>query len=404
MKNLMLIKSYKLLGGKHAETAMIKNALASLGVKAPHTGKPFTEAMLLGIAGGLGIGYILWEFKKYASAILVMAFQNKWNYPVKFTGNLCHRLGIKPVFKETSGAATAQKHLREALDAGTPAIAWVDQFHLPYMHLSEAYNGCMGWILTVYGIDEAENKVLIDDLGKKPLTLSHDAFAKARARIPSYKNRLLLLEAPQAIDLENAILEGIRDCVNYLGAKSDTFALSAIAKWAKLVTDTKNPKGWPVVFKKKTGLYSTLTSIYEGIAHQNGGGDGLRAMYADFLTEASPVINTPRLKKIAGQYKKIAKMWANLADSALPEAVQPFKETKALLAKKYELLRTQGDAGLQEVAAVSKKLNDLTSTLNAQFPLSDHQINELFAALQGQLYDIHAAEEKALAELNDVVN
>jgi len=75
----MIINSYKLLGGKHPETATMKNTLAALGVKAPHTGKPFTEKMLLGIGGGLGMGYILWEFKKHDSAILVMAFQNKWN-------------------------------------------------------------------------------------------------------------------------------------------------------------------------------------------------------------------------------------------------------------------------------------------------------------------------------------
>ncbi len=400
----MIIKSYKLLGGTHPETATIKNVLASLGVKAPHTGKPFTEAMLLGVAGGLGIGYILWEFKKYASAILVMAFQNKWNYPVKFTTNLCNRLGIKPVFKETSGTVAAEKHLKEALENGTPAIAWVDQFHLPYMHLPETLNGCMSWIVTAYGLDEAGNKVFIDDLGKKPLTLSGEEFAKARARIPSYKNRLLLLEAPKAIDIENAIIEGIRDCVNYLGAKSDTFALPAIAKWAKLMTDTKNSKGWPVVFKKRNGLYSTLTSIYEGIAHRDSDGDGLRAMYADFLSEASAVINTPRLKEIAAQYKKIAKMWANLADACLPDSVQPFKETKKLLDKKYELLRTQGDAGLKEVAKMSKKLNDWDGALNKQIPLNDRQIDELFADIQARLYDIHAAEEKALAELNDVVN
>jgi hypothetical protein len=64
---------------------------------------------------------------------------------------------------------------------------------------------------------------------------------------------------------------------------------------------------------------------------------------------------------------------------------------------------TQGDAGLKEVATVSKKLNDLDSALNTQFPLSDYQINDLFADLQTQLYDIHAAQEKALAELSGVV-
>jgi hypothetical protein len=36
--------------------------------------------------------------------------------------------------------------------------------------------------------------------------------------------------------------------------------------------------------------------------------------------------------------------------------------------------------------------------------MSDHQINGLFADLQAQLYGIHAAEEKTLAELKDVVS
>jgi hypothetical protein len=75
-----------------------------------------------------------------------------------------------------------------------------------------------------------------------------------------------------------------------------------------------------------------------------------------------------------------------------------------LLDKKYVLLRTQGDAGLKEVAKASKKLNELDGALNKQIPLHDRQIDEVFANLQTQLYDIHAAEEKALAELHDAVN
>jgi len=43
----MIIDSYKLLGGKYPETATVKNTLAALSVKAPHTGKPFMEEMLL---------------------------------------------------------------------------------------------------------------------------------------------------------------------------------------------------------------------------------------------------------------------------------------------------------------------------------------------------------------------
>ena len=80
----MILDEYKPRGGKHPETAALKNVLAHHGVKAPHTGQPFSEDMLLGIGGGLGIGYILWEFKEPALKALVLGFRNNWQYPVKF--------------------------------------------------------------------------------------------------------------------------------------------------------------------------------------------------------------------------------------------------------------------------------------------------------------------------------
>ncbi len=41
-------------GGKHPNTAALKNVLAAQGVKAPHNGELFNEAMLLAIGGELG--------------------------------------------------------------------------------------------------------------------------------------------------------------------------------------------------------------------------------------------------------------------------------------------------------------------------------------------------------------
>lgn len=43
--------------------------------------------MILRMAGGLDCGYILWEFKKYEAAILVMGFQNRWNCTQDFMQN-----------------------------------------------------------------------------------------------------------------------------------------------------------------------------------------------------------------------------------------------------------------------------------------------------------------------------
>ena len=49
-----VISGYDYFGGIHPETATVANYLRFLGVTDPATGKPFSEAMLFGIAGGLG--------------------------------------------------------------------------------------------------------------------------------------------------------------------------------------------------------------------------------------------------------------------------------------------------------------------------------------------------------------
>jgi hypothetical protein len=81
-----ILPNYTQFGGQHPETAALTNGLAAYGLTAPHTGRPYTEAMLLGVGGGLGAGYILWEFKAHpaAVAILVLGFRITWQYPLKF--------------------------------------------------------------------------------------------------------------------------------------------------------------------------------------------------------------------------------------------------------------------------------------------------------------------------------
>lgn len=57
--------SDRMRGGQHPETATLANILANQGVVSGVTGEPLTEAAILGIGGGLGAGYILWEFKRH---------------------------------------------------------------------------------------------------------------------------------------------------------------------------------------------------------------------------------------------------------------------------------------------------------------------------------------------------
>jgi hypothetical protein len=194
------IATYKQFGGIHPETAALTNVLAAKQIVAPHTGKPFSEPMLLGISGGLGMGYILWEFQEHRMQhnirVLVLAFQNNWQYTSKYYETVCQRLGLKFSIPETGNKKVAAQTLHDALARSTPVVAWVDGASMPYLQLPEAMKGHFGHIVAVCGMEGDE--VLIDDLATQPFKVPADVFAEARARIGSFKNRLLIVEGAAA--------------------------------------------------------------------------------------------------------------------------------------------------------------------------------------------------------------
>lgn len=399
----MILKNYTQFGGIHPETATYTNILASQDVKAAHTQRPYSEAMIFGIAGGIGCGYILWEFKKYDAAILVMGFQNKWNYTEAFYRNLSQRLGVAVEFKETGGKKTAEKHLLEAIGDGRAAIAWIDQESLPYFHLRPMYNGCFGHFVAVYGVED--EVVYLDDRAQKPLMVAADTFAAARARIGSYKNRLLLLEANNSeVDLPAAIMAGIEDCVDYMSSGSQTFAPPTYRKWARLMTDTKNKKGWPVVFKEKTGLYSTLRSLHEGIKLFGTKGGGLRLLYADFLREAGTLLPNPTLLEAAEQYERLGQQWQQFADHVLPDHIPTLAATRRLLAQKYAVFLQNGEDSQAEVARLSRELTEMEEELNPSFPINNDEMEALFSTMQDDLFALYEAEMAALETLRGCLN
>ncbi len=379
-------------GGSHDLTAAVANTLAAQDMLNPHTGQPLSEAMILGIGGGLGAGYILWEFKAYEIAIIVMGFRNRWNYAVDYLTNTCQRLSVKPHFAETTGQKTAQANLEEALAHGVPVITWVDKAHMPHQQLPAWLDGMSSHIVTVYGLDSG--CVLVDDLADDLIEVDLEPFQAGRGRVSSDKNRLLRLEPTGALDLPAAIRAGIDDCIAHLSRDSESFSLPVYQKWAKMMTHTKNKKGWPVVFKDRHGLYSTLGTVYEGIALQCGDGHALRSLYADFLGEAAAVLDHSPLQQASDHYRQAAKAWEGLANSVL--ASDPLRESKRLMDQRYALYKARDWAAMRQV-------NDQRQALSAEydhaFPMDDAEVAALFETMQTHLEDIYAAETQALESL-----
>lgn len=397
----MNLDAYPFRPGCHPETAGLSNLLAFQGVVAPHTAAPYTEAMLLGLGGGLGMGYILWEFEAHFTArVLVIAFRNNWQYPKKFMGSLCDRLQMPLTLHETGGEKAAERHLRDALVRGRPALCWVDLAGLPYRFYPSQMSGHFGHVVTVLGVDPATGDVLVDDRSARPFRVPADVFAAARGRIGSFKNRLMTFEAPEQPDLEQAILAGLRDCGAHLSAPSDSFSLPALQKWARLITDARNPKGWGTVFADRRGLFGALRSIYENVTPIGPDGGSLRDLYADFLDEASTV-TLPALRQVAPLYRALAQDWLALGNAALP--VPAFQPIRALLREKHELLCRHGHDGLADVQRVTVQLAERQAGLNAAIPLSEPEITALFADLQDRLSKLFVDEVRANRALREVV-
>lgn len=397
------IKGFKPTGGFHPETATLRSVLAHQGVKAAHTGKPWSEAMLLGLGGGLGAGYILWEFKKHGSASLVLGFQYKWNYPVQFMGGICKRAGVRAVVKETGGAQAASSHLDAALADGLPAITWVHESGLPHRRVARRHHECWGWLVNVYGRDDDTGEFCVEDLGKRPFRVRAGDMVAARGKIPSYKNRLMTIRPGRKTDLRKAITDGVKDCVAYLSSTSDSFGLPALRKWSRLMTDSGHAKGWPRVFSSRRGLFSTLRSIYEAVKHKGSEGAGLRFMYSEFLKEAAAPSDRPELREAARHYRKAGNQWIRLANTAFPDSFPEFRSVRDLLDRKYRLLKSGGQAAQAELEKIGVQLSDIYDRGDREFPLSGRAVEHLFVEIQAALDGLHHVELAAVEALRESV-
>ncbi len=378
--------------GVHPETAALRTALAHAGVTDPHTGAPFTEAMVFGIAGGIGAGVFHFYYAAEDFASFYVAGRHSWHDSDVYLHNACERFGVTPTILETGGKKKAAANLADAVAASGCAIAWVDMGLLPYRGMAPGMEGGGYHVVTVYSLTDSE--ALIGDLTDEPIKIALNNLADARARIKKQKNRVMTLASTQTdFDLRAAVLAGVRACRDGLmNQRMKNFTLEAFKTWADRIHGSRGKDSWEQVFPPGHRLLQGLRSVYDFIEHYHTGGGLMRPLYADFFSEAATALGDDGFAPLAERYAELGRDWSALADAALPDEVAPLREAKALLARKEQIFLDHGAAATAEIEGIWTQLGALEKAVSADFPLSDAESDRLREQMKGRILDIYAKE------------
>lgn len=397
------LANYDQFSGTHWETGSVRNFFAQRGFTAPHTGHPYSEALLLGVSGGAVMGYFTFLYQGHDPQCNILT-RNTFDPLDK----MLSRLGVVQNVQHTAKPQRAEDILVDTLEEGQPAIVWADMWSLPYNALpwDEGMWGALP--LLVYGYEPQEDLVTIADRAQVPLTVTVEELAAARGRIKKIKHRLLTLDAPVEEKLAAAVHLGICDTIKLFTEKppkgsKNNFGLNAYQFWAKMLTQPKQRLSWEKQFPAGLPMYAGLTSAYEFafLFGKGAGQDAERGMYADFLAEAAVLLDKPALNDAATQFRATAAAWQQLPAVLLPDEIRPFATSRELMLRKHTLFLEQGAAALEEIHAINARLAGVRNAMSNDFPLTQGEVEAFRERLAEHILVIHDAEATAVQTLQD---
>lgn len=399
---MTILAGYKSFTGRHWETGTVANYYAYRQVIAPHTSKPYSEALMLGVSGGIVMGYFSFAYKGYDPHTAILT-RNTFDPMDTFL----ERLGIAQHIMQTNNPQTAIKNLIGTLESGLPAIVWTDVFSMPYNGMDDAGMWQMYPIL-VYGYDEAEDIVHIADRSKVPLTVTTAQLETARGRVKIDKHRIITLGDPNPEKLASAVQKGIWDTIKLFTDKppkgsKENFGFAAYKRWAELLINPKPKSSWARVFPSGRPFVAGLTSAYYSIILNSICGDAERGQYADFLEEASLILNKPGLKEASPLFRLSGEAWKKLCAALLPDDFPYFRQLRQLIYRKQELFLEKGSEALIEIQEINRQLEERKREAEANFPLRENEMKQLLENLRQHILQTHGIELQAISALQSAI-
>lgn len=392
---------------RQSEAGALRAVLDYLGVRAPHSGEAFTEAMLFGLGGGIGFSYFVFEYRSARLKTLTLGTRittlEESSRP-QFVQTICDRIGAPTRVLHPTTVSAANQGVRKALAQGIPPIVWVDLSGPPYHFPATAEYAAA----VLYGWKG--DQVFLAGRSRRPIPMRRRAFEAARSSVGVPKSRAVLVSAPDhEVGLSTSLLSALRETRDQMARGIDVgpfrgnFGLTALEKWAGLLTDPADRKGWPRFFPLGRDLLAALLAVFVQIEMRGRGGGAFRALYADFLEEAAVILRRRKLAEAAEPFRRSARAWRSLARAALPNAVPQLRELREITLAREAQLAREGAAGLSRAIEITEQARRLRRSLEDEFPMQTDEVLDLLSGLRQRVLKVHALEAAALQALRSAL-
>jgi hypothetical protein len=298
-------------GGQHHESTLLAHVLRQRGITAPHTGEPYTEAMLCGLGGGIGFMVAVFEYKGLPPMLTVVA----QHHPEPWAPAVLDRLGCPYQKSHSSSTAAALGALRKELEAGNPVWSTIARSHAATGIDADAYP------VVVAGRDG--ETLYLDDVAPAPRGIDEAAFGAAWSAHRKGRHERLTVTGTPTVELPDAIRAAIATTVAHLtgpvlgNAFDANFGISGMSRLAAQLRDRRSKTGWLRRFGTPQTLGVGLARLAECLEVSYTAPAATRPLYADFLDEAASLVRDAPLAEAATMFRASGALWSKLASRAL---------------------------------------------------------------------------------------
>jgi hypothetical protein len=277
-----------------------------------------TETMACGLGGGIGFMYAVFEYRQLDHPLLTIVAQH---HPAPWLETAAGHLGVTTMTQHSSATRAAVGKLEKALADGKPAQILVAKGELPWHPAGNPMEAADPYAVVVAGT--RDGSFLVDDVPGGPQLVDGDVLGLAWAAHRKGRHEMTTVaEVLDRPDLASAVRQALTLTADHLtgpvlgNAFDVNFGLSGMARLAKDLRDARTRSGWTARFSDEPGFRYVTARLAECLTSAYTAPGATRPLYAEFLEQASGLLDAPRLKSAAEAIASSGAEWQAIADKA----------------------------------------------------------------------------------------